>query len=307
MSEERKICNVCQEEKQLSDFYFRKETGRYRSNCKKCKPLMSKADIIAKANAPTKVCKDCGIEKPVSEYQKAGGGKWNQPYCKPCDSERKKRHTEENRDVVMAKKRAYTDKNREAINEKNKEYYRANSDKVKEYQKRYAKESAHVIKARYEKKKERDRIIRESKKEEREALSAKKRDAAKIRKREKRRLWCNMKSATDVNFRLLKNVRGRIRFALLSQNTKKLHKTEEILGCSIPELKLFIESQFTEGMSWDNYKLDGWHLDHRIPISWFNLSNENCRKLAFSYKNLQPMWWQDNLSKQNKFHHKLAS
>ena len=80
-----------------------------------------------------------------------------------------------------------------------------------------------------------------------------------------------------------------------------------MIGCTIPELKLFIENMLPEEWTWDNYGVNGWHIDHRIPLSWFNLENENCRKIAFSYKNLQPLWGTENILKRNFYSHKLAS
>ena len=34
------------------------------------------------------------------------------------------------------------------------------------------------------------------------------------------------------------------------------------------EVAEHIESQFTEGMTWENY--GEWHVDHRLPITSFN-------------------------------------
>lgn len=43
---EKKICNLCKEEKSLSDFYFRKESNNYRSECKKCVFERNKKNIL---------------------------------------------------------------------------------------------------------------------------------------------------------------------------------------------------------------------------------------------------------------------
>ena len=50
-------------------------------------------------------------------------------------------------------------------------------------------------------------------------------------------------------------------------------------------------------MSWDNYGIKTWHIDHIKPISKHNLSDPEDIKNAFNYKNLQPLWASDNLSK----------
>lgn len=49
-------------------------------------------------------------------------------------------------------------------------------------------------------------------------------------------------------------------------------------------------------MNWDNQSVY-WQIDHRIPIAWFNLENEEELKFACNYKNLQPMEQNSNLNK----------
>ena len=43
-------------------------------------------------------------------------------------------------------------------------------------------------------------------------------------------------------------------------------------------------------MSWDNYGRDGWHIDHLIPMSWFDLRKLAHRKLCQRLANLRPAW-----------------
>jgi len=72
------------------------------------------------------------------------------------------------------------------------------------------------------------------------------------------------------------------------------------VGYSLDELKLHLESQFTEGMSWENY--GKWHIDHIIPLSSFDIQNYDDKsfKKCWSLENLQPLWAEDNLKKSNK-------
>jgi hypothetical protein len=79
----------------------------------------------------------------------------------------------------------------------------------------------------------------------------------------------------------------------------KSSKTYEILGCSYEEFKVYIESQFVEGMSWDNRS--EWHLDHKIPVSY---GMDEMEIIALNhYSNFQPLWAVDNLSKGNRYMH----
>ena len=52
-------------------------------------------------------------------------------------------------------------------------------------------------------------------------------------------------------------------------------------------------------MSWNNY--GEWHVDHIKPCAKFDLSEEEQQKKCFNYKNLQPLWGEDNLKKGDKY------
>ena len=116
----------------------------------------------------------------------------------------------------------------------------------------------------------------------------------KIRKRRSK------KYHSDVEYKLRANLRstlwGKLKAHLANKNSSAL----SLAGCTIEELKAHIESKFEEGMSWENWALDGWHLDHIIPCSSFDLTIEEEQKKCFHYTNLQPLWAKDNLSKHNK-------
>jgi len=99
----------------------------------------------------------------------------------------------------------------------------------------------------------------------------------------------------DVNYRILCNLRKRL-WKVLNQN-KKFQRIINLLGCSIKQLKEHLEKQFKMGMSWDNYGKKGWVIDHIIPCASFDLSKESEQKKCFNWKNLQPLWAEDNLRK----------
>lgn len=97
---------------------------------------------------------------------------------------------------------------------------------------------------------------------------------------------------TDLLFKLAGNVRSRTRKALFKN--QKVHSLHE-LDCSIAALKKHLESQFKQGMSWDNYGKDGWHIDHIMPLIT-SRNIEEFYKLCH-YTNLRPLWAADNLSR----------
>lgn len=109
------------------------------------------------------------------------------------------------------------------------------------------------------------------------------------------------KEHTDPLFLLQRRLRGRIYRAV--KNGYKGGSAIKDLGCSIEQFKQYIESQFVEGMSWDNYGLFGWHLDHVKPLSLFDLSDPEQFKQACHYSNMQPLWAANNLKKGNNYEH----
>lgn len=69
------------------------------------------------------------------------------------------------------------------------------------------------------------------------------------------------------------------------------------LGCSVEFFKKYLESQFVEGMTWDNWSRTGWHIDHIIPLCRFDLTKRDELLIACHYTNHQPLWAKDNMSK----------
>lgn len=103
-----------------------------------------------------------------------------------------------------------------------------------------------------------------------------------------------LKRQTDIQFKLAHYLRVR-----LSRSVKSGSAIRD-LGCSISELKSHLEAQFQEGMTWENYGITGWHIDHIKPLCNFNLENREEFLKACHYSNLQPLWATENLSK-NKY------
>lgn len=106
----------------------------------------------------------------------------------------------------------------------------------------------------------------------------------------------------DINFKLKRSLRSRLRHAII--NNQKIGSAVSDLGCTIDFLKQYIESKWQGEMSWDNWGtckwgVRNWQIDHIIPLASFDLTNMEQFKKANHYTNLQPLWWQDNLSKRD--------
>lgn len=114
-------------------------------------------------------------------------------------------------------------------------------------------------------------------------------------------VYARNKRRSDSLFRLKENLRTRCNIAVRKAKADKSHGTFKLLGCTPLELKLYLESKFIKGMSWENQGL--WHVDHIRPCASFDLTDPEQQKQCFHYTNLQPLWAKDNLKKGSKWLH----
>jgi len=125
-----------------------------------------------------------------------------------------------------------------------------------------------------------------------ECTKKKKTEYLPVRRKRKKFRYDN-----DVQYKIKDSLRKRIRVALKGKAKSKA--TIALLGCSVDFLKTYLENKFESGMTWENYGIDGWHIDHIIPCSAFDLTDPEQQGLCFHYTNLQPLWAEDNIKKSN--------
>lgn len=101
----------------------------------------------------------------------------------------------------------------------------------------------------------------------------------------------------DSSFRLEKQIRHRVRLAL--KGVAQSYRTLQLIGCSIEQLREWLEAQFEPGMTWKNH--GEWHVDHIRPCASFDLSDPAQQKQCFNFTNLQPLWAEDNWTKNDHF------
>lgn len=123
--------------------------------------------------------------------------------------------------------------------------------------------------------------------------------------REYMREYHKIRSMNDIDFRLRGTLRARVREAIKNQGGNKSHQTKELVGCEVSFLREYLEAQFLEGMSWENYGV--WEIDHKKPCAAFDLSDINQQKECFHYTNLQPLWAEENRSKSSSYKGKKYS
>lgn len=95
--------------------------------------------------------------------------------------------------------------------------------------------------------------------------------------------------------RIWENLVSRMTAELSKANVKRMNTFQELLGCTAHDLVLQLESQFTDGMSFESY--GEWEVDHTKPIASYDLTDIDQMMEAFHHTNLQPLWRGDNRRK----------
>lgn len=257
-------------------------------------------------------CSKCHIFKPLDCFHNdkyAPLGKSLR--CKTCAIAKSRSYFLENHEVQTARQRAwhhankkkanatskaYRESHRAEVSAKKKEWYEANKHTQKERDRaKYLRRRKAVLKRCREYVKENKSRVLAAAKAYRESN---KEAVSKIK------LICyNRKRKTDPAFRVLCNLRTRLGAAV--RGASKSAKTIELLGCEIAHLMIHLESQFTEGMTWENY--GQWHIDHVKPCASFDFTEPAQQRACFHWTNLQPLWGIDNILKSDSTPAKSAS
>ena len=108
---------------------------------------------------------------------------------------------------------------------------------------------------------------------------------------------------SDINFKLICNIRTMTNRAFISQNVKKINKTIDLLGCSTEFFRRWIIHQLYGDMTIENYG-SPWQIDHCLSKASFNLLDENDMKKGFNWVNLRPMYSTENNLKGSKIDHR---
>lgn len=122
---ETKICKVCGVEKNINEFYFRKDNNKYRNECIECHKMKGK------------------------EYINKNKDKLK---------EKSRIYRETHRKEILLKKAEYREKNREQLKEKAKQYYKDNIDTIKIRRKQQRKKSNETTRKYVANRKKNDKV-----------------------------------------------------------------------------------------------------------------------------------------------------
>lgn len=83
---------------------------------------------------------------------------------------------------------------------------------------------------------------------------------------------------------------------LLLAKIKKHHSSTTYFGTNVDFILKWLEFNFDEEMSWDNYGTC-WQIDHTIPVNSWDVSKHDEAMMCFNWKNLMPLNASMNLRK----------
>jgi len=209
----------------------------------------------------TKICSRCKDRKVLDEFPvNSRFPDGRNSKCKLCTNALNKAYRDSNKEAFCASRRRHYIANLEKMRSGRRKYAASNKDKKSQYDVSYRAQNKSKI-AAYKKQWERNLM-------------------------------------SDPVFRIKRNLRRRISHVL--NGRLKTADTFSLVGCTPSEFRDHIQSQWTEGMSWDNYGYRGWHVDHVIPCCSFDLSTEDGQRRCFHFSNQRPLWALDNLRKGRK-------
>ena len=211
-----------------------------------------------------KICIICNENKLLKDYSLNGANRRNQ--CKSCRVLIESLKRQNNIEIFKEKDKKYYKNNKEAILERNKDYRLDNREQICQQKKEYYQNNKEEILEYHQNNKE------------------------------KRNEYKRNRMKNDVIFRISETLKVRIHDVL---KYKKEETNSNLIGCSKKILKNWLEYQFNDSISWDNYG-DVWHIDHVVPINFFDISNVNEQLICFNWTNLRPLDKTKNISKSDK-------
>jgi len=230
-----------------------------------------------------KKCSKCQELKDLNEFHKdQSRSDGYEHWCKKCKKEDRKRYRENNKEKIKEYGKKYILDNKELLAEKRLE----NRDEYNQQQK-----------LRYKN----DLDYRQKLKDM--AKNWKCRNPEKVREHKKR-----YKKKYKLRHSMSKSIQKKLKYRGGSKNGTSW---EIALDYSHEDLKNHLESLFRDGMSWENYGAgqNKWCIDHIVPDSHFSYSSmqDDDFQKSWSLSNLQPMWFNKNSSKGNKYSGKYNS
>lgn len=213
----------------------------------------------------TKKCNNCKFVKELDCFS-SNGKKGLKSFCRTCRGDIEKERRSNNIEAYKAKDKAYHESKKEERNAKSREYTVKNREALND-----------KAREKYQNNKESVREYHQNRKETRNAVKKKHMD---------------------------NNPQARIKNSLMTRMSNALHSLErhkmsKLIGCSPEFLSKWLETKFYGDISWENYG-SVWHIDHVVPVAFFDLIDLEQQLICFHWSNLRPLYAETNEKKGDK-------
>ncbi len=101
---------------------------------------------------------------------------------------------------------------------------------------------------------------------------------------------------SDPGFRVACNMRNRFKEIMEVARDPSRKWNSSLIGCDTRNLAAHLESQFTRGITWENYGKH-WHVDHIIPCAAFDHTKPEQVRQCWHFTNLRPLEAKKNMAK----------
>lgn len=222
--------------------------------------------LSSKGEEMLKQCSKCKKIKHKREFNRDRTRADKLSYwCKECCLKYYKIYTKENKEKESKRSKKYRELHKKEIKIKHHKYYELNKDACYKRNKAWIKEN-------------------------------------KDKHKNNNRKYKNNRYKNNIRFKIRNILATRINHALKGKD--KSLSTMMLIGCEIDYLLYYIQSKFKPGMGWSNYGrgdnskgMSEWNIDHIKPCVKFDLSKPEEQRKCFNFKNLQPLWAEENKRK----------
>lgn len=121
---------------------------------------------------------------------------------------------------------------------------------------------------------------------------------------EKRRIRYRCDPLFNLSERVRIQMRNRRRFRNMEHTIRKAVAgkvttpgIEKFVGYTMANLRRHLEAQFDDFMCWEAFADGSIHIDHKRPVSKFDLDDPDQVRACWALDNLQPLWSFDNMRK----------
>lgn len=289
-----KTCTTCKQAKPATTEFFNRASrlsDGLNCYCRECstarqrrrnhEKMMARPEYVEaldRKQRGVRQCTKCKEEKPAtneffhSRKQNPDGCREVCRICRAAD------HAE-HRDARLPKRRKHYAKNQDRLNAISKDYYQKNIEAQRASGRARHHKNREVRLVQYREYREKNR------------------DEINARRRPKSVAAFHARYRVDLRFTLKHRVGSLLRVSL--KNGRKSRRMAEILDYDTETLRAHLEAQFADGMTWGHFMRGEMHIDHKKPVSSFDITSDACPefKQCWALSNLRPMWARDNLSK----------